>query len=129
LTDQEGNVFYFEKTGYTDIKGVITLPHCFLICTENFCIVIGLLEKMTDEEWQEYCLYDMEFRSMKLDALTRNAEKLVSCNFVRDLDGFAISRFNPRILKRFQKSITIATKCYPETVHETLMLNIPVRQL
>lgn len=100
-----GHIFYFEMSGYADFR--------------------GLVEEVTEEEWQTFFLYEMEYRAIKLDQLSRTNEKLVQTIFVRDLTGFSIARFNPRLLKRLQNTILIATKCYPETTHQTLILHTP----
>ncbi|DBA03380.1 TPA: hypothetical protein N0F65_004657 [Lagenidium giganteum] len=105
LLDKDGNVLYFEMSGYADVR--------------------GLLENVTDEEWLEFFLYDMEYRAMRLDQLSRQNERLVQTVFVRDLTGFSIARFNPRLLKRLPSLLSIATKCYPETTSETLILHTP----
>jgi hypothetical protein len=99
------HVFYFEMSGYADFK--------------------SLVEQLTDDEWTQYFLYEMEYRAMKLDQLSRKNEKLVKTVFVRNLQGFSIARFHPRLLARVVNSIRIATACYPETTHETLLLHTP----
>ncbi|TMW65864.1 hypothetical protein Poli38472_003629 [Pythium oligandrum] len=106
LTDVEhDHVFYFEMTGYADFR--------------------GLLEQVSDDEWMQFCLYEMEYRAIRLDQLSRKAERMVQTIFVRDLSGFSIARFDPRILKRFRQIIKLVTTCYPETNYETLSLNMP----
>lgn len=85
----------------------------------------ALMTELTDDDWQLFFLYAMESRAMKLDQLSRQTETLVQTIVVHDLTGFSISRFNPRLLQRVQSTISIATKCYPETVHETIILHTP----
>lgn len=99
------HVFYFEMSGYADFR--------------------GLVEDVSDDEWQTFFLYEMEYRALKLDQLSRTHERLVQSIFVRDLTGFSIARFNPRLLKRMQSVLAIATKCYPETTRETIILHTP----
>ncbi|KAF1794393.1 CRAL/TRIO, N-terminal domain [Phytophthora cactorum] len=71
----DGHVFYFEMTGYADFQKLVT--------------------DVTEEEWQTFFLYSMEYRALKLDQLSRQHETLVQTILVRDLTGFSIARFNP----------------------------------
>lgn len=98
-------VFYFEMTGYADLK--------------------NLVEHVSDDEWQTFFLYELEYRAIKLDQLSRKNEKLVQSVFVRDLTGFSIARFQPRMLKRMKRTIQIATRGYPEMMYETIILHAP----
>lgn len=100
-----GHVLSFEMSGYADFR--------------------GLVDDVTDDEWQAFFLYEMEYRAIKLDQLSRKAEAVVQSIFVRDLTGFSIARFNPRVLKRVQQTLQAATKCYPETMRETIILHAP----
>ncbi|EGZ25626.1 hypothetical protein PHYSODRAFT_485106 [Phytophthora sojae] len=101
----DGHVFYFEMTGYADFHKLLT--------------------EVTEEEWQTFFLYSMEYRALKLDQLSRQNEKLVQTILVRDLSGFSIARFNPKLLKRLKPLVSIATKCYPESMHKVLVLHAP----
>ncbi|KAG2815620.1 hypothetical protein PC116_g21771 [Phytophthora cactorum] len=101
----DGHVFYFEMTGYADFKKLVT--------------------DVTEEEWQTFFLYSMEYRALKLDQLSRQHETLVQTILVRDLTGFSIARFNPKLLKRLRPLVSIATKCYPESMHKALVLHAP----
>ncbi|KAH7492484.1 Sec14 cytosolic factor [Phytophthora ramorum] len=105
LFSSEGHVFYFEMTGYADVH--------------------NLLIDLTEEEWQTFFLYSMEYRALKLDQLSRQTEKLVQTILVRDLSGFSITRFNSKLLKRIRSPVSIATKCYPESMHKVLVLHAP----
>lgn len=105
LSPTDDYVFYFEMTGYADLQ--------------------KLLNDVTEDEWQTFFLYSMEYRALKLDQLSRQHERLVQTILVRDLTGFSIVRFNPKLLKRLQPLVSIATKCYPETVHQLLTLHAP----
>ncbi|RLN64821.1 hypothetical protein BBJ29_004750 [Phytophthora kernoviae] len=100
-----GHVFYFEMTGYADLP--------------------GLLKDVSEEEWQTFFLYSMEYRAIKLDQLSRKNETLVQTIMVRDLAGFSIVRFNPKLLKRLRPLLSIATTCYPESMHKVLVLHAP----
>ncbi|KAE8976837.1 hypothetical protein PF011_g23888 [Phytophthora fragariae] len=101
----DGHVFYFEMTGYADFHKLLT--------------------EVTEEEWQTFFLYSMEYRALKLDQLSRKNELLVQTIQVRDLSGFSIARFNPKLLKRLKPLVSIATKCYPESMHKMLVLHAP----
>lgn len=101
----DGHVFYFEMTGYADFHKLLT--------------------DVTEEEWQTFFLYSMEYRALKLDQLSRQNERLVQTIQVRDLGGFSIARFNPKLLKRIRPLVSIATKCYPESMHRVLVLHAP----
>ncbi|KAI9998744.1 hypothetical protein PInf_003334 [Phytophthora infestans] len=101
----DGHVFYFEMTGYADFQKLVT--------------------DVTEEEWQTFFLYSMEYRALKLDQLSRQHEKLVQTILVRDLTGFSVARFNPKLLKRLGPLVSIATKCYPESMHKVLVLHAP----
>ncbi|KAL3666071.1 hypothetical protein V7S43_008862 [Phytophthora oleae] len=101
----DGHVFYFEMTGYADLQKLLT--------------------DVTEEEWQTFFLYSMEYRAMKLDQLSRQNETLVQTIMVRDLSGFSFARFNPKLLKRLKPLVSIATKCYPESMHRVLVLHAP----
>lgn len=105
LDATQSSVFYFEMSGYADFK--------------------GLVEHVTEEEWTQFFLYDMEYRAIKLDQLSRHHEKLLQTIFVRNLQGFSIARFNPRLLPRIVNVLRLATACYPETSRETLLLHTP----
>ncbi|KAG7400160.1 Transfer protein [Phytophthora boehmeriae] len=100
-----GHVFYFEMTGYADLP--------------------GLLKDVSEEEWQTFFLYSMEYRAIKLDQLSRKNETLVQTIMVRDLAGFSIARFNPKLLKRLRPLLSTAAKCYPESMHKVLVLHTP----
>ncbi|KAJ0403772.1 hypothetical protein P43SY_006315 [Pythium insidiosum] len=104
-TNTGGHVFYFEMTGYADLR--------------------GLAENVTDEEWLRFMLYDLEYRAMRLDQLSRQAERLVQTVFVRDLSGFSVTRMHPRVLPRILDVVRLASAAYPETTFETLLLNVP----
>lgn len=101
----DSHVFYFEMTGYADFQKLVT--------------------DVTEEEWQTFFLYSMEYRALKLDQLSRQHEKLVQTILVRDLTGFSVARFNPKLLKRLGPLVSIATKCYPESMHKVLVLHAP----
>ncbi|TYZ68315.1 hypothetical protein PybrP1_006756 [[Pythium] brassicae (nom. inval.)] len=98
-------VFYFEMTGYADLT--------------------SLAEHVSDDEWQTFFLYDLEYRALRLDQLSRAREQLVQSVFVRDLTGFSLARVQPRMLARLQHTIGIATRGYPEMMFETLLLRTP----
>ncbi|KAG6578159.1 Phosphatidylinositol transfer protein SEC14 [Phytophthora cinnamomi] len=101
----DGHVFYFEMTGYADFHKLLT--------------------EVTEDEWQTFFLYSMEYRALKLDQLSRQNERLVQTIQVRDLSGFSIARFNPKLLGRLKPLVSIATKCYPESMHKMLVLHAP----
>lgn len=98
-------VFYFEMTGYADLQ--------------------NLVEHVSDDEWQTFFLYDLEYRALKLDQLSRSREQLVQSVFVRDLTGFSITRVQPRMLARLKHTIGIASRGYPEMMAATLLLHTP----
>ncbi|KAF4034441.1 hypothetical protein GN244_ATG13648 [Phytophthora infestans] len=50
----DGHVFHFEMTGYADFQKLVT--------------------DVTEEEWQTFFLYSMEYRALKLDQLSRQHE-------------------------------------------------------
>ncbi|RLN87913.1 hypothetical protein BBJ28_00020600 [Nothophytophthora sp. Chile5] len=101
----EGHVFYFDMLGHADVH--------------------ALLKEVTEEEWQTFFLYSMEYRALKLDQLSRQNETLVQTILVRDLSGFSISRFNPKLLSRLRSLVAVASKCYPESVNKVLVLHAP----
>nr|CCA17715.1 conserved hypothetical protein [Albugo laibachii Nc14]CCA18361.1 conserved hypothetical protein [Albugo laibachii Nc14] len=102
----EINVFSFELTGFIDLK--------------------GLEMSVSNDEWMEFLAYELEYRSIQLDRLSREKECLVQTVFVKDLGGFSFLRGYPtRILTLFRNSIALATACYPETIRVTLFLNAP----
>lgn len=102
----EYNVFSFELTGYVDLKSLDT--------------------SISNDEWIEFLFYEMEYRSLQLDRLSREKECLVQTIFVKDLNGFSFLRGYPtRILTLFRNSIALATACYPETIRVTFFLHAP----
>ncbi|KAL7686797.1 putative CRAL-TRIO lipid binding domain, GOLD domain, CRAL/TRIO domain superfamily [Plasmopara halstedii] len=105
LSTPDGHTFYYEMTGYADFQKLLT--------------------NVTEDEWQSFFLYSMEYRALKLDQLSRQHERLVQTILVCDLTGFSITRFNPKMFKRLQPIVSIATKCYPESVHKLFILHAP----
>lgn len=99
------NVFYFELTGFADLRGLTT--------------------GVTDDEWLTFVLHTLEHRAMMLDELSRQREQLVRTVIVRDLSSFSIARFSPKLLGRLRPFASIATTGYPESVSEVLILNAP----
>ncbi|OQR87049.1 hypothetical protein ACHHYP_09606 [Achlya hypogyna] len=105
VRDSELNVYCFEKVGAYDVH--------------------GLLVNVSDDEWLAYSLHEMEHRALVLDRLSVEARSLVRCVVVRDLDGFSLTRVTRPALARVQGIISLASACYPETVHKTVFLNTP----
>lgn len=105
LADDEGNVLYFEMSGYADFR--------------------ALAQDVSDDDFRMFFLYEMEYRSMRLDQLSRQREQIVRTVFVRDISGFSVMRFQPALLKRLPTLLSVATKCYPETMKQTIILHVP----
>ncbi|CAK4149396.1 unnamed protein product [Aphanomyces euteiches] len=105
VEDDDHNVFTFEKLGAFDLYGLVV--------------------NVSDDEWLAYCLHELESRAWMLDQRSLEHKTLVRCTTLRDLDGFSLTRVTRPVLHRVQSIISLASACYPESVHKVVFLNTP----
>ncbi|RHY84695.1 hypothetical protein DYB26_003304 [Aphanomyces astaci] len=106
VQDDQHNVFVFEKLGAVDVHGLVV--------------------NVSDAEWLAFTLHELEFRSLALDRRSLEQGRLVRFTVLRDLDGFSLARLTRPALARLQRTVALASACYPEYIHKSVFINTPV---
>ncbi|RLO13623.1 hypothetical protein DYB28_008645, partial [Aphanomyces astaci] len=106
VQDDQHNVFVFEKLGAVDVHGLVV--------------------NVSDAEWLAFTLHELEFRSLALDRRSLEQGRLVRFTVLRDLDGFSLARLTRPALARLQRTVALASTCYPEYIHKSVFINTPV---
>ncbi|ETV68110.1 hypothetical protein, variant 1 [Aphanomyces astaci] len=105
VQDDQHNVFVFEKLGAVDVHGLVV--------------------NVSDAEWLAFTLHELEFRSLALDRRSLEQGRLVRFTVLRDLDGFSLARLTRPALARLQRTVALASTCYPEYIHKSVFINTP----
>ncbi|ETV98155.1 hypothetical protein, variant [Aphanomyces invadans] len=105
IEDDSHNVLAFEKVGAVDVH--------------------GLMVNVSEAEWLTFALHELELRALTLDQRSLEHRTLVCVTVLRDLDGFSLTRLTRPALARLQRTVSLASTCYPESVHKSVFVNTP----
>ncbi|RHY32804.1 hypothetical protein DYB32_002224 [Aphanomyces invadans] len=106
IEDDSHNVLAFEKVGAVDVH--------------------GLMVNVSEAEWLTFALHELELRALTLDQRSLEHRTLVCVTVLRDLDGFSLTRLTRPALARLQRTVSLASTCYPESVHKSVFVNTPL---
>lgn len=105
LFDKEGNCISIERLGLIDEK--------------------RLNGEISEEQFINWQVYQLEFKCMLLDKLCRSSGKLIRTTFIYDLSGLSARCINRQILNILRCSISVASENYPEGAAYIFLLNSP----
>lgn len=86
------------------------------------------MSNVSDDVFNTFYLYELEYRAIQLDRKSREAGKLIRCVIVRDLEHLALTQASPKGLGRLKHAVTWASNHYPETAAAVYVINAPVRR-
>lgn len=83
------------------------------------------MQNVSDEEWDVFYIYEMEYRAIQLDMKSRTSGKLVRNTIIRDLEGLSVTNISATLLGRVQRILDVSSKYYPETASSVHLVNAP----
>ncbi|PFH35608.1 hypothetical protein BESB_052590 [Besnoitia besnoiti] len=105
LFDKAGSIITVERPGVLDER--------------------RLFEDIPEELFFRWQWYQLEFRNVLLDRLSRETGRLVTATFILDLQGFSAKSINRRTIGLLRHLICISNENYPESVGHIFFINTP----
>ncbi|ESS36394.1 CRAL/TRIO domain-containing protein [Toxoplasma gondii VEG] len=105
LLDRQGNIITVARPGLLDER--------------------RLFEEVSEDTFLKWHCYQLEFRNILLDRLSRQKGRLVQATSILDLEGLSARSINRHALGILRQLIYVTSENYPESLSHIFFINTP----